>query len=73
MCHLWCAVYLSTNPHHREQLQQVLREGQDRGGDTLQEEESILGGRKARWVRKSKDGGGVSLKIRGDGSSSLIS
>jgi len=53
MCHLWCAVYLPTHPYHREQLQQVLREGQNRGGDTLEEEESFLGGRKARWVLKS--------------------
>ena len=48
MCNLWCAVYLPTHPHHREQLQQVLREGQDRGGDPSQEEESVLGGCKAR-------------------------
>ena len=48
MCNLWCAVYLPSHPHHREQLQQVLREGQDWGGDPSQEEESVLGGCKAR-------------------------
>ena len=36
-------LYRTTHPHHRQQLQQVLREGQDRGGDTCKEEENILG------------------------------
>ena len=45
MRHLRRAVHLAAHPHHRQQLQQVLREGQDRGGDTRQEEEGLLGGR----------------------------
>ena len=36
-------LHQSANPHHRQQLQQVLREGQDRGGDPGQEEEILLG------------------------------
>ena len=46
--YLRSAVYLAAHPDYREQLQQVLREGQDRGGDRGQEEESLLGGRQER-------------------------
>ena len=48
MRYLRSAVYLAAHPDYREQLQQVLREGQDRGGDRGQEEESLLGGRQER-------------------------
>ena len=43
MRYLWGALHLPAHPHHCQQLQQVLREGQDRGGDTCKEEENILG------------------------------
>ncbi len=46
------AVHLSTHPHHCEQLQQVLREGQDWGGDPRQEEEILVGGGQARSVEQ---------------------
>ena len=49
LCYLRRAVHLTAHPHHRQQLQQVLREGQDRGGDTRQEEEGLLGGRQERY------------------------
>ena len=38
------ALHLSPDSHHRQQLQQVLREGQNRGGDRSQEEEGVVGG-----------------------------
>ena len=41
--HMWGPLYLPAHPNHRQQLQQVLREGQDRGGDHGQEEEILLG------------------------------
>ncbi len=44
LCDLRGALHLPPHPHHREQLQQVLREGQDWGGDRRQEEESLVGG-----------------------------
>ena len=36
-------LHQSANPHHRQQLQQVLREVQDRGGDRAQEEPVLMG------------------------------
>ena len=51
LCYLWSAVYLPAHPHHRQQLQQVLREGQDRGGNPTEEKEIVLGGRQARSVK----------------------
>ena len=43
LCYLWGALHLSAHSNHRQQLQQVLREGQDRGGDPGQEEEILVG------------------------------
>ena len=48
LCHLRGTLHLLAHPHHCQQLQQVLREGQDRGRDSLQEEEGIMGGRQTR-------------------------
>ena len=48
LCNLWSSLHLFADPHHREQLQQVLWEVQDWGGDQGKEDESFLGGRKAR-------------------------
>ena len=43
LCDLRRPLHLSAHPNHRQQLQQVLREGQDRGGDHGKEEEILLG------------------------------
>ena len=50
MCYLRSALRVAAHPANRDQLQQVLREGQDRGADPEQEEESLLGGRQTRSV-----------------------
>ena len=44
MCDLRRALHLPPDSDHRQQLQQVLREGQNRGGDRGQEEEGVVGG-----------------------------
>ena len=41
--HLWRPLYLPAHTNHRQQLQQVLREGQDRGGDHGKEEKILVG------------------------------
>ena len=43
MRHLRGALHLPAHPHHCQQLQQVLREGQDRGRDHGEEEEILVG------------------------------
>ena len=40
--HLWGVDHLTAHPHHREHLQQALREGQDQGPDHQEEEDGGL-------------------------------
>ena len=43
LCSVRGALHRPAHPHHRQQLQQVLREVQDRGGDRAQEEPVLMG------------------------------
>ena len=43
LCDLWSSLHLFADPDHREQLQQHLREVEDRGGDQGKEDEVLVG------------------------------
>ena len=47
--HLWGVDYFTAHPHHREHLQQALREGQDQGPDHQEEEDGGLELGQAAW------------------------
>ena len=42
LCNLWRVDHLTAHPHHRQHLQQALREGQDQGPDHQEEEDGGL-------------------------------
>ena len=43
LCDLWSSLHLFADPDHREQLQQHLREVEDRGRDQGKEDEVLVG------------------------------
>ena len=42
LCNLWRVDHLTAHPHHRQHLQQALREGQDQGPNHQEEEDGGL-------------------------------
>ena len=50
LCDMWGSLHFSANPHHCEQLQQVLRKIQNWGGDRTEEDPVSVGGGEKRQV-----------------------
>ena len=55
LCHLWRLDNLSSNSHHRQHIQQAVREGQDQGPDHQEEEDGRLGGHQEGELVKGQE------------------
>ena len=64
LCDLRSALHLPPDSDHRQQLQQVLRKGQNRGGDRSQKKEGILGGGEKGYIRQIEEKMNRNLKSK---------